>query len=99
MTAGVYRLTGKAEEDVIRIYLEGLARFGPQQADQYHGELTSLFELIALNPRMAKERFELTPPVRILPHKAHVVIYVEDNEGILIVRIRHGHEDWDQAPL
>lgn len=99
MTARAYRLTRKAEDDTIRIYLGGLARFGPKQADQYHNELTGLFQLLALNPKMAKERFELTPPVRIHPHKAHVVVYLEEEDEILIVRIRHGHEDWDQDPL
>lgn len=98
MSAPVYRLTVKAEDDIVRIYLEGLALFGPQQADQYHNELSGLFQLLAENPRMARERAELSPPVRVHPHKAHVIVYLEDGEGILIVRVRHGHEDWDQYP-
>lgn len=99
MTGRAYRLTERAEQDIIDIYLEGLNRFGVQQADRYHQEMTSLFELIALNPKMARERLELAPPVRIHPHKAHLVVYLEDAEGVLIVRVRHGHEDWDQAPV
>ena len=51
MTGRAYRLTGRAEQDIIEIYLEGLSRFGEQQADRYHQELTSLFERIALNPQ------------------------------------------------
>lgn len=44
---------------------------------------------------MARERHEISPPVRIHPFKAHLVVYrVEDNGDILIIRIRHGHEDW-----
>ena len=99
MTGRAYRLTERAEQDIIEIYLEGLSRFGEQQADRYHQELTSLFELIALNPKMARERLELAPPVRIHPHKAHLIVYLEESDGILIVRVRHGHEDWDQAPV
>jgi plasmid stabilization system protein ParE len=42
MTGRAYRLTERAEQDIIEIYLEGLNRFGVQQADRYHHELNSL---------------------------------------------------------
>ncbi|WP_341871205.1 type II toxin-antitoxin system RelE/ParE family toxin [Stappia indica] len=46
---------------------------------------------------MARERGEISPPVRIHPFKAHLVVYVmEEDGGILVVRIRHGHEDWSR---
>ena len=90
-----YRLSREADEDIVRIYIEGIRMFGPLQADAYHAALGSCFELLAANPRMARERHELSPPVRVHPFKAHLVIYsvVEDGE-VLIVRVRHGHEDW-----
>lgn len=47
---------------------------------------------------MARERAELSPPVRIHPFKAHLVVYLSESEtDILIIRVRHGHEDW-QTP-
>lgn len=95
-----YRLTRKAEEDIIHIYLEGLRLFGRDQAIAYHGELENTFELIADNPAMARERVEIDPPVRIHPHQSHLIVYlVQDDNEVLIVRIRHGHEDWDSAPV
>jgi toxin ParE1/3/4 len=57
--------------------------------------LFAIFGLIAANPRMARERLELSPPMRIYPSKAHLIIYrIEEGGDILIVRVRHGHEDW-----
>ena len=95
-----YRLTRKAEEDVIRIYREGAALFGEAQAERYHFELEALFRLIATNPMLARERAEISPPVRIHPHKAHLIVYLIDEDGeVLIVRVRHGHEDWETDPL
>ena len=48
---------------------------------------------------MARQRRELSPPMRIHPFKAHLLIYrIEEDGDILIVRVRHGHEDWtDEA--
>lgn len=69
--------------------------FGAVQARQYHDELFTIFDLIAASPRIARERLELAPPMRIHPFKAHLVIYrIEADDDVFIVRIRHGHEDW-----
>lgn len=90
-----FRLSHEAENDVIAIAEDGVRLFGVTRARQYHEELFALFELIAENPWMARERHEIAPPVRIHPYKAHLVIYrIEDDGDILIIRIRHGHEDW-----
>jgi toxin ParE1/3/4 len=89
------RLSLQAEEDIIGIAEEGARLFGPAQARRYHDELFAIFGLIAANPRMARERFEISPPVRIHPFKAHLVVYkIEEDDDILIIRVRHGHEEW-----
>jgi toxin ParE1/3/4 len=63
---------------------------------RHHDEVFVLFDLIAANPRIARERNEIEPPVKIHPVKAHLIVYrVEDDEKIFVVRIRHGHEDWE----
>jgi toxin ParE1/3/4 len=91
-----FRLSVAAEEDIIRIAGESTILFGPVQARQYHDELFAIFDLIAANPRMARERHELSPPMRIHPFKAHLVVYrIEEDDEVFIVRVRHGHEDWD----
>lgn len=89
------RLSLQAEEDIIGIAEDGVRLFGPAQARKYHDELFAVFDLIAANPRMARERHELSPPMRIHPFKAHLVVYRVDDDGdIFIVRVRNGHEDW-----
>jgi len=90
-----FRLSLAAEEDIVGIAEQGLRLFGAVQARQYHDELFAIFDLIAASPRIARERFELTPPMRIHPFKAHLVVYrIEADGGVFIVRVRHGHEDW-----
>ncbi|WP_348644505.1 type II toxin-antitoxin system RelE/ParE family toxin [Rhizobium sp. AQ_MP] len=60
-----YRLTREAEADVIEIAKRGLDRWGLGQAQIYHNGLFELFDLIASTPAMARQRTELTPPVRV----------------------------------
>lgn len=90
-----YQLTRKAAEDVGQIYLNSTRLFGQKQADSYHNLLANTFRFLAQNPRAARVRAELTGDVRIHPVKSHVVIYrIEPSGNILILRVRHGHEDW-----
>ncbi|WP_104663696.1 type II toxin-antitoxin system RelE/ParE family toxin [Ensifer adhaerens] len=90
-----FRLSVAAEEDIIAIAEDGVRLFGAAQARRYHDELFDIFALVAANPGMARERTELSPPMRIHPFKAHLLVYrIEPDGDILIVRVRHGHEDW-----
>jgi len=90
-----FRLTVEAQRDLIGIIEAGARLFGVAQATRYNEELFTLFDLIAANPKLARERLEITPPVRVHPFKAHLVVYLVDELGdVLILRIRHGHEDW-----
>ncbi|MFC3165602.1 type II toxin-antitoxin system RelE/ParE family toxin [Ciceribacter thiooxidans] len=88
-------LSVEAEEDIIAIAEQGVRMFGAGQAKRYHDELFALLGLLAANPRIARERDEINPPVRIHPFKAHLVVYrIEDDETISVIRVRHEHEDW-----
>jgi toxin ParE1/3/4 len=90
-----FRLTAQAEEDIVGIAEAGIRLFGETQALAYHQQLFEMFELIAASPQMARERPEITPPVRVHPFKSHVIIYVlTEPDDVLIVRVRHSHEDW-----
>lgn len=82
----------------MQIYAEGVVDYGVVQADLYHDQLFDLFDLLAENPQMARERPELVPPVRAHPYKSHVVIYKTEAPDILIIRVRHGSEDWMSGP-
>lgn len=92
-------LSRKAEEDLIDIYIEGASLFGVDQADQYHQKIGGMIALLSDNPYIARERLEITPPVRIHPFHSHLIVYtVDDSSDIFIVRICHGHENWQSNP-
>lgn len=90
-----YRVSKNADDDLIRIFIEGEAIFGMAQAEKYNDGLYQLFSLISDNPQIARLRKELKQPIRGHPFKRHIVFYsVEDDDSVVIRRIRHSHEDW-----
>lgn len=92
-----YRLSRAAADDLVHIYLEGLALFGPEQADRYHDGLGAVFVFLAAYPLAARLRDEISPPVRVHRYQSHLIIYeIAEDNSVLILRVRHGREDWLQ---
>lgn len=86
-----YKTTGLADQDIINIYVHGV-----DQAERYHAGIVSVFELLAQNPHLTRERPEFNPPVRLYPYQAHMIAYTIRDDGILIIRVLHGRQDWEQ---
>ena len=95
-----YRLSHRAVDDMLQIWSDGAILFGLEQAERYHQGLAAALQFLAENPRAARLRKEIAPPVRAHPFKVHLVVYeVDDRDDILILRVRHGREDWVSDPL
>lgn len=45
-------------------------------------------------PEIARERAEITPPVRIHRHRSHIMVSRIEQPNLAVIRSRHGHEDW-----
>jgi toxin ParE1/3/4 len=94
-----FRLSARAEADLVDIYLYGVAEFGLRQAEAYQDRLDHAIELIGLNPKLARLRLEIDPPVRVHRVQAHIIIYhIDDDDTVRILRVRHGNEDWITNP-
>jgi toxin ParE1/3/4 len=95
-----YKFSRKADEDIINVYIDGVRDYGVAQAEKYHARLEYVFQLLSDTPHLARQRDEITPPVRIHPHESHVIIYTLDEENnVLILRVRGGSEDWKNNPI
>jgi toxin ParE1/3/4 len=91
-----YRTTALADEDIIELYATGARRFGVAQAERYFTDLVSCFGLLAANKLLARERGEFTPPVRVHFHNSHVIVYLAQDDGILIIRVLDGRQNWEE---
>lgn len=88
-----------ADEDIINIYLYTHRNFGLQQAGTCHAELHDAFTFLAENPLIAVERTEYKPPVRIHQHRQHMIVYLIEDDCILIIRVLHEKMDVKQRLL
>lgn len=78
--------------------IRGIARYtqntwGRDQRRRYLDGLNEKFEMLAAMPEMAAERRDFQPPVRIHHYEKHLIIYVINDSGILIVRVLHQSQD------
>lgn len=92
----IFRTTERADDDIIGIYVHGVREFGARQAEKYHAGIAEAFRLLADNPFIVRERQEFRPPVRLYFYEAHVIVYQIMSDHILIIRVLHGRQDWEQ---
>lgn len=86
----------EAEADIARINREGIRQFGVQQARSYAHGLAQAFALLTEFPLANPERSYMRRPVRVRSYGSHVIIYRVEDDTVLILRIRHGREDWQE---
>ncbi len=82
-----------AEQDIAGIWVDGVDRWGVNQADRYFDAMVNLFDLLSEQPEIARLREEFSPPVRIHPYGSHVVVYKTVETGIAIIRVLHNRRN------
>jgi toxin ParE1/3/4 len=92
-----YKLSKAADRDFKKIYAHGIRTFGQKRAAQYSNDMKAAFRHIADNPKLNRERNDVTPPVRIHVFHSHLILYQTEEQGILIGRILHGRENWQSG--
>lgn len=92
-----YRVTRQADQDIVAIYSWSVRNFGQSQAERYYIDLCLAFDLIAANPLLSRERPEIDPPVRLYSCRSHLIVYRIDQDGVLILRVLHGRQDWERV--
>lgn len=85
-----YRLTERAADELLGIYLFGIEQFGPIQAATYLDELEHCFVLLAANPRMGRPAPRIGESVRRHEHASHVILYELDIEDVVVLAVVHG---------
>jgi len=93
-----YRLSDRADEDLLRIFLYTIKRWGEEQVPVYLGRLDQAFALLAENPFVvrSKSRKDLAIRCRLFKVGHHVIAYRPENGPISIARILHESMDFEQ---
>ena len=93
-----YKLTPDAFDQAFAIYVDGTLMFGQGQAEKYQAGLEQTLTFLGDNPRAARERTEIDPPIRVHPFGSHVIIYRDVGDDAVILAIRHSRENWIDDP-
>lgn len=84
-----FRLSIRAEADLIPIYTESEAQFGTYQAEAYFSGLRRTFELIAEFPRIGLRSDEIAPGHRRFRFQSHYEFYTSEADHVLIRTLVH----------
>lgn len=88
-----YRLSTKAVVDLDGIYEYTVLNFGLPQARNYLDGLHDRFEILAQQPRRGRRAERIAPDLRRYEYRFHVVFYVPEDKGVMIVRVLHESMD------
>ena len=88
------RITLEARADLVDIHTHGVRQFGEAQAERYQRGFIEAFRALTEFPLVNRERPELGPGRRTQMVGSHIVFYRIEEDTVVIIRVRHGREDW-----
>ena len=89
-----WRTTDEAEYDLQFIAEQGVVQFGQVASRAYIARLIEMFGALAQHPHMGAERFSTNRSVRLMPCGSHNILYVVENEDVIVLRVLHGLQNW-----
>jgi toxin ParE1/3/4 len=88
-----YKLSKRADNDVLEIANYSIRQFGPAQSKLYERELENLLNLIIDMPYMGKAWSAGPKGVHRFEYKSHTIFYKIRTPGIFVLRILHQRMD------
>jgi toxin ParE1/3/4 len=89
-----WRVAVEAEADLQIVMAEGIDRFGERQARAYLARVFNMFETLASHPHMAAPHEVDGLQLRLMPFGRHHILYLVDNEDVVILRVLHALQNW-----
>ncbi len=84
-----FQLSAEAEVDIDQIAAYTTSTWGWRQTDQYLAKLEDGFDLLARNPSIGRSCNSLRAGLRRFEIGSHVVFYLPEADGVLVVRVLH----------
>lgn len=88
-----YRLTRRAATDLDGIFEFTAETFGVEQARSYLDGIHGCCERLSGNPLLGRSADSLAAGLRRYEFRSHVVFYLPDPEGVVVVRVLHVRMD------
>ena len=90
----VWILTSAALDDLDRVAASGALHFGLAQSEAYEQEFVAMLDTLADMPYLAPERQASQQTVRLMPCGSHNILYVIENDDVVVLRVLHGLQNW-----
>ena len=84
-----YYFARHAKQDLTRIVDHTLEQWGHTQAEKYINGLEQQCQTLADNPNMGTQRHSLMEGLMSFPYESHTLFYLQQADGIVIVRVLH----------
>ncbi len=92
---GVYKVSGKAETYITKMYEYGIESFGLKQAQTYLLGMHTLFQVLADNAILGRDASEFMMSLKRFSYKSHTIFYLASDIDILIVRVLNQSMDYE----
>ena len=83
------RISAQAEDDLDQIAEYPQATWGWRQTEKNLGKLEDSFNLVAESPSLGRPCDSIHDGVRRFEIARHVIIYLPESQGVLVVRVLH----------
>jgi toxin ParE1/3/4 len=91
-----YRLTPAAKSDLLEIWNYTIKIWGEKQAEKYLLDIEVKLEQLAANPKLGRQRPEISPGYYSFPVGKHIIFYLHSGKHIDIIGVLHGRMDIDK---
>ncbi len=88
-----YRLTPAAKSDLLEIWNYTVEHWGEKKAENYLLDIEIKLEQLAANPKLGRQRPEISPGYNSFNVKKHIIFYIQSDKYIDIIGILHGKMD------
>lgn len=83
------RFSNRAQADLAAINRHTIETWGRKQATAYIDGLELTVKKLAATPKIGKSRDDLARRLRAFPYQSHIIYFLTDEKGIVIVRVLH----------
>ena len=92
---GVYKVSGKAESDLTKMYEYGIETFGLKHAQIYLFGIHDMFQVLSDNINLGRDASEFVLNLKRFSYKSHTIFYLATDIDILIVRVLNQSMDYE----
>ncbi len=93
---GVYKVSGKAEIDLTKMYEYGIESFGLKQAQTYLLGMHTLFQILADNASLGRDASKFVLLLKRFSYKSHTIFYMATDIDVLMVRVLNQSMDYEK---